>query len=104
MSGLTSRLILSYVEREGGRVDRVLERAGMAHHEQALRDEGSWFSFDDKIRLWSAAGQELGDPHVALHGGQAALDLSVADGLKRALRALGSPERVYRNVVRANAK
>jgi diguanylate cyclase (GGDEF)-like protein len=106
MSGLTSRLILCYVEREGGRdaVDRLLAAVGMSDREDELRDEGSWFSFDDKIRLWSAAADTLGDPRVALHAGRAALDLGVADGLKRALRALGSPELVYRNVVRANAK
>jgi diguanylate cyclase (GGDEF)-like protein len=106
MSGLTSRLILSYVEREGGRdaVDRVLEATAMAGREAELRDEGSWFSFDDKIALWTAAGDTLGDPRVALNGGAAALELGVAEGLKRALRALGSPELVFRNVVRANAK
>jgi diguanylate cyclase (GGDEF)-like protein len=106
MSGLTGRLILAYVEREGGRdaVERVLAMAGLAGREAELRDEGSWFSFEDKIALWSAAGEVLGDPLVALHGGRAALELSVADGLKRALRALGSPELVFRNVVRANAK
>jgi diguanylate cyclase (GGDEF)-like protein len=106
MSGLTSRLVLSYVEREGGpdAVGRLLTIAGMRDREKQLRDEGSWFSFDDKITLWTAAAETLGDPLVALHGGQAALDLSVAEGLKRALRALGSPELVYRNVVRANAK
>jgi diguanylate cyclase (GGDEF)-like protein len=106
MSGLTGRLILSYVEREGGRdaVERLLAMTGMAGREQELRDEGSWFSFEDKIALWSAAGEVLDDPQVALHGGQAALELSVAEGLKRALRALGTPELVFRNVVRANAK
>ena len=36
--------------------------------------------------------------------GESALDLSVGDGLKAALRALGTPGLVYRNVVRANAK
>ncbi len=41
---------------------------------------------------------------VARHVGEAVLDLSVAMGLKRALRALGTPGFVYGNVVRANAK
>jgi diguanylate cyclase (GGDEF)-like protein len=106
MSGLTSRLILSYVEREGGRdaVDRVLAMTGMTQREAEMRDENSWFSFDQKIALWSATCEVLGDPRAALHGGAAALELSVAEGLKRALRALGSPELVFRNVVRANAK
>src|SRR5438552_13028211 len=75
MSGLTGRLILAYVEREGGReaVDRVLRMTGMTGRERELREEGSWFSFDEKIALWTAAGETLGDPRVALHGGEAAL-------------------------------
>ena len=99
-SGLTSRLILSYVEREGGRpaVDQLLAR--MAE----LRDENSWFSFETKIELWEAAAEVTGDPHVAEHVGESALEFSTALGLKRALRALGSPDFVYRNVSRVNSK
>src|SRR4051812_5119828 len=106
MSGLTSRLILEYVEREGGRdaVDRVLQTAGLAHDEAALLDEGNWAPFDTKIALWSAAAEALHDPQVAYHAGAAFLDFAVGAGLKRTLRAMGSPELVYRNAVRANRK
>jgi diguanylate cyclase (GGDEF)-like protein len=105
-SGLTSRLILTYVEREAGghAIQRLLEHAGLAGAEERLRDENSWFSYDTKIALWRAAELVLGDPAVARHAGEAALDLSVAMGLKRALRALGTPSFVYANVARANAK
>jgi diguanylate cyclase (GGDEF)-like protein len=105
-SGLTSRLILTYVEREAGgqSVRRVLERAGLSDAEASLRDENFWFSYDTKLALWRAAEEVLEDPDVAEHVGRAALDLSVAMGLKRALRALGTPGFVYGNVVRANAK
>jgi diguanylate cyclase (GGDEF)-like protein len=105
-SGLTSRLILTYVEREAGghAVQRLLEHAGLGGAEESLRDENSWFSYDTKIALWRAAELVLGDPAVARHAGEAALDLSVAMGLKRALRALGTPSFVYANVARANAK
>jgi hypothetical protein len=105
-SGLTSRLILKYVEREAGgqAVRRMLARAGLIGAEESLRDENSWFSYETKLALWSAAAEELGDPQIAEHIGSAVLDLSVASGLKRALRALGSPGFVYGNVVRANAK
>ncbi len=105
-SGLTSRLILSYVEREAGgqAVERMLDRAGLSHVEESLRDENYWFSYDTKLALWSAAEEVLGDPEVAEHVGAAALDLSVAMALKRTLRALGTPGFVYGNVVRANAK
>jgi diguanylate cyclase (GGDEF)-like protein len=105
-SGLTSRLILAYVEREAGglAVKRMLDRAGLADSEEQFRDENFWFSYETKLALWSAAEEVLGDPRVAEHVGGAALDLSVAMGLKRALRALGTPAFVYGNVVRANAK
>jgi diguanylate cyclase (GGDEF)-like protein len=105
-SGLTSRLILAYVEREAGgqAARRVLELAGLSDAEASLRDENFWFSYDTKLSLWRAAEQVLEDPDVAEHVGGAVLDLSVAMGLKRALRALGTPGFVYGNVVRANAK
>lgn len=105
-SGLTSRLILTYVEREGGRsaVDAVLRRTGLTELGERLRDENAWFSFETKVSLWRAAAVVLGDPKVARHAGAAALDLNIAAGLKSALRALGTPDLVYRNVGRANAK
>jgi diguanylate cyclase (GGDEF)-like protein len=105
-SGLTSRLILAYVEREAGgqAIKRMLAQAGLADAEERLRDENHWFSYETKLALWRAAEEVLGDPDVAEHVGAAALDLSVAMGLKRTLRALGTPGFVYANVVRANAK
>ena len=105
-SGLTSRLILAYAEREAGgqAVKRILEHANLQDAEQRLRDENFWFSYETKLKLWEAAEFALEDAHVAEHVGAAVLDLSVAMGLKRTLRALGSPGFVYANVVRANAK
>ncbi len=105
-SGLTSRLILTYVEREAGgqAVKRLLERAGLAGAEEPLRDENHWFSYDTKLALWRAAAEVLEDPDVGEHAGAAALDLSVAMGLKHTLRALGTPGFVYGNVARANGK
>jgi diguanylate cyclase (GGDEF)-like protein/putative nucleotidyltransferase with HDIG domain len=105
-SGLTSRLILSYVERKGGRqaVERVLELAGLAAVERDLWDEGHWFSFATKIRLFEAAAEVLDDPDVPRHIGEQAVDFNVGEGLKVTLRALGSPRLVYENVVRANGK
>ena len=81
-SGLTSRLILAYVEREGGRpaVDALLARVGSQDHEEQLRDENFWFNFATKIRLFEAAAEVLDDPDVALHIGAAALQLNVAAG------------------------
>lgn len=103
---MTSALLLTYVERRAGRdtAREVLRRAGAAEHEAELRDEASWFSFDLKIRLFEAMADVLGDPRATRKMGEAALDLQVAAGLKVALRALGSPRLLYKNVARANAK
>jgi diguanylate cyclase (GGDEF)-like protein len=105
-SGLTSRLILAYVEREAGgqAVERMLALAGLSDVEEQLRDENHWFSYDTKLALWSAAEEVLEDPEIAEHVGATVLELSVAMGLKHTLRALGTPGFVYSNVVRANAK
>jgi diguanylate cyclase (GGDEF)-like protein len=103
---MTSRLLLTYAERRGGReaVERLLARAGCAHREAELRDESTWFSFATKVALFEAAAEVLDDPVVTRHAGEQSLDLSVADGLKVALRALGSPRLVYQHIVRANGK
>ena len=105
-SGVTTRLTLSYLERRAGRkaVDQVLARAGLSDREHELRDENSWFSFDEKIALWAAAEEITADRRIAERIGESALEFSVALSLKHALRALGSPDFVYRNVPRANGK
>jgi diguanylate cyclase (GGDEF)-like protein len=105
-SGVTTRLILTYIERNYGQetLARFLAYAELSDREAELRDEATWFSFDTKIALWEAAEHVTGDPKVAEHAGRSALDLNVANALKRGLRALGSPEFVFRNVVRANSK
>lgn len=105
-SGLTTRLILSYIERNYGQetIARLLAYAELSDREPELRDEASWFSFDTKIALWAAAEHVTGDAGIAEHVGRSALELGVANALKRGLRALGSPEFVFRNVVRANSK
>ncbi len=105
-SGMTSRLILAYVERRGGRaaLDRVLELCGLVDAEADLRNEGHWFSFATKIRLFQAAAEVLDDPNVARHLGESAIELNVGEALKLTLRALGSPRLVYENIVRANGK
>jgi diguanylate cyclase (GGDEF)-like protein len=105
-SGLTSRLILTYLERKAGReaVDAVLARLGPWAREEVLRDENTWFSFDRKIELWGAAEAVTGDRRIAERVGGSVLEFNVAIGLKRALRALGSPEFIYRNVARANSR
>src|SRR4051812_29743369 len=98
--------MLAYAERVGGpeAVGALLRRAGLAEHEAELRDENTWFSFDTKVRLFEALAEVLGDPAATRKAGATSLELNVADGLKLALRALGSPRIVYQQIVRANAK
>src|SRR4051794_29562974 len=105
-SGMTSRLILAYVDRKGGpsAVERVLRLCGLEEVEADLRSESHWFSFATKIRLFQAAADVLDDPYVPRHIGEQAIELNVGEALKLTLRALGSPRLVYENVVRANGK
>jgi diguanylate cyclase (GGDEF)-like protein/putative nucleotidyltransferase with HDIG domain len=105
-SGLTTRLVLTYVEREGGpeAMRAVLERAGLAHRKADLLDENAWFADAIRVALFEAAAEVLEDPHVARRIGEASLDLNVAGPLKLALRALGSPRLIYSNAVKINAK
>jgi diguanylate cyclase (GGDEF)-like protein len=105
-SGITSRLVLEYVERTGGRssVEAVLAHCGLGDRETWLRDESSWLPYGMKVALFRSAAEVLDDPDVMRHVGQSALELNVGQGLTLGLRALGSPRLVYQNVVRANAK
>src|SRR3954447_25059404 len=89
-SGVTSRLILAYVERERGRegVDRLLAIAGLADEEDQLRDENHWFSWEKKLALLEAAAEVLGEPEAGATIGAAGLDFNLAQGVKLSLRAL----------------
>jgi diguanylate cyclase (GGDEF)-like protein/putative nucleotidyltransferase with HDIG domain len=105
-SGLTSALLLDYVERAGGpaSVLEVLRRCGLEQCEAELRDENSWFSWETKIALFEATAEVLEDRDFLRGLAASALDSNVAGGLKVALRTLGSPQFVFRNIVRANAR
>lgn len=106
VSGLTTRLVLSFVEREGGReaVLELLRRCGLEGRESELRDENRWFPDRTRVAMFEAAADVLGDPGVAHRIGAAALDLNVGQPLRLSLRALGSPKLIYSNVGRANGK
>ncbi len=105
-SGLTSRLILSYVERERGRegVDALLGVADLGVPEARLRDETFWFDFQTKVALFEAAQEVLEDPWAARHIGAAAIEMNVFPGLKLALRAIGSPRMLYSQLPRIGRK
>jgi diguanylate cyclase (GGDEF)-like protein len=105
-SGVTSALLLAYLDRTGGAdaVAEVLRRCGLSGCEAELRDENCWFSWQTKIALFEATADVLENPGFLADMSALALDLKVAGGLKVALRTLGSPQLVYRSVVRANAR
>ena len=105
-SGLTSRLILSYVEREGGRagVEALLNRCGLTAREDRLRDPTFWFDFETKIALFEAAGAVLGQADPAWRIGQSAVDLQALTGVKIALRAFGTPRLAYGAVPGVNGR
>lgn len=105
-SGMTTRLVLLYVERHAGRraAETMLERAGLADRREALLDEDAWFPYETKIDLFRAACDVLGDPSAMVTIGRSILEVEVGPGLKLGLKALGTPRAVYRNVVRANGR
>ncbi|MFL5823239.1 MAG: diguanylate cyclase [Solirubrobacteraceae bacterium] len=105
-SGVTSALLLAYLDRAGGHdaVDAVLGRCGLRHCERELRDENTWFSWETKIALFEATAAVLDRPDFMKEMAAFALDANIAGGLKVALRTLGSPQFVFRNIVRANAR
>ena len=91
-SGLTTRLILTYVEREGGRsaVRRVLEHCGLEDREEELRDEHAWFDDRVHIRLFEVALEVFDDAEADRQIGEVALEMNVGNVLNLVLRALGS--------------
>jgi diguanylate cyclase (GGDEF)-like protein/putative nucleotidyltransferase with HDIG domain len=105
-SGVTSALVLAYLDQKGGpdAVADVLRRCGLSDCEAELRDENCWFSWETKIALFEATAQVLDEPGFLVDMAALAVDLKVAGGLKVALRTLGSPQLVYRSIVRANAR
>src|SRR4051812_30013966 len=104
--GVTTRLILDYVEREGGHeaVEALLASKGLSGREEELRDEDSWASYATKIAMLEGAAEVLDDPLAARHIGEAGMDFNVATGLKLSLRALGSLRLLYKNIPRTCSK
>ncbi len=104
--GVTTGLILYYVERRGGgeSVRQLLHRCGLEGQEHDLRDENHWSSYRTKIALLEGAAEVLDDPLAARHIGEAGMDFNVAAGLKLSLRALGSLRLLYKNIPRTCSK
>jgi diguanylate cyclase (GGDEF)-like protein len=105
-AGVTTRLILTYARRHGGEaaVGEVLHRSGLSERREALEDERSWSSYDEKIALLRAAGEVLDDDRIGRHVGESLLDEQVGTGLRLLIGSLGSPQQVLRSVTKAQAK
>jgi hypothetical protein len=89
-------LIVQYVRRLGGprALDEVVRRSGVAATVAELEDERRWWTYDDKVALWQAAAEVLGDPVVSRHMGETVLDTRVGTPLRLILRGFGSPRMV----------
>src|SRR6476469_4043970 len=105
-SGVTSALLLAYLDRVGApnAVADVLRACGLSDCEAELRDESCWFSWETKIALLEATADVLDDPDFLVEMAAMALDMKVAGGLKVALRTLGSPQLANRRAVCAHAR
>ena len=105
-SNLTMALIIGYVREHGGdaAVQRLLASAGETRTIDELLDEGRWSSYGQKIRLFEAAIEVLGDPDTPRLVGATVLEQQTGTALRLMLRALGSPASVCRAVAKASAK
>ncbi|MCZ2859067.1 diguanylate cyclase domain-containing protein [Blastococcus sp. VKM Ac-2987] len=104
--GLTMAGVLTYVRRAAGDdgVGQVLDRAGLTAVAGQFDDPSRWWSYDARIRLFTAATDVLGDPDTMFHIGAAATRSGLGHSLTLVLRALGSPRQVFRQLPRAAAK
>ncbi len=105
-AGITTRLIVAYVRRQGGddAVGRLLELAGETRPVEDLDDERTWSTYRQKIALFEAASELTNDPWVAYRIGASVLDHRIGRTVRLALTALGSPRQVLRRVARANVR
>lgn len=105
-SGVTMALIVRYVRARGGddALASVLRLAGEKRSSKELEDETRWSTYAQKVALFEAAAEVLGDPRIGRHVGESVIQHSVAPGLKMVIRSLGSPGRVLRSLPKISAK
>src|SRR3954467_392746 len=99
-AGSTIVLTLAYVRERAGEdgVRRVLELAGDRRSLAELADETEWSTYDQRIALFEAAAEVLGDRDAARRIGETALDFKLTSGVKPLLRALGSTAALLRQI------
>jgi diguanylate cyclase (GGDEF)-like protein len=105
-SGATTGGLLRYVRMTAGddAVEQVLERAGVPWTADQLDDQSLWWSYDTRIRLFTAATEVVGDPELMFKVGSSALQSGLAHALVILLRAMGTPRQVIKQLPRAVAK
>jgi diguanylate cyclase (GGDEF)-like protein len=105
-SGATTGLVLGYVRARAGEaaVGEVLRRAGVSSTAEQLASAAHWTSYDTRIRLFAAATEVLGDPETMFRVGREGLSHGMNPALVLVVRAMGSPQQVYRQLPRAVAK
>jgi signal transduction histidine kinase len=105
-AGLTTSLAVRYVRARAGEdgVHAMLRLAGDRRSPEDLDDERAWSTYDQKVALWEAAAEVLGDSHVSRHMGETAVSEKGGAALKVLLRALGSPGQVLRRIAQTAPK
>src|SRR3954451_4048393 len=105
-STVTTRLLLRAAAERGGpeAVRRALSRAGLAGEAAQLNSPRGRVSYEVKLRLFDAVAAEVGDPRIGLALADAALADPALGPLRGAVRALGSPATVLRQVSRISTR
>src|SRR4051812_36912690 len=105
-SGLTVRLVVSYVRSVAGDagVRELLRLAGETRPLEVLEDERAWHSYETKIALLRAASEVADQPDVGLHVGSHVFASAVGPSLRLMLSMFGSPAGLLRHIAHANGK
>src|SRR3954452_13107177 len=105
-STVTSRLLLRAAAERGGpeAVERALSRAGLAGEAAQLHSLRGRVSYEVKLRLFDAVAAEVGDRRIGLALADAALTDPALGPLRGAVRAMGSPATVLRQVSRISTR
>jgi hypothetical protein len=82
----------------------MLAAADEARPMAELLNEGRWSAYPQKIRLFEAAIEVLGDPDTPRLVGATVLEQRTGTAVRLVLRALGSPASVCRSMAKASAK
>jgi diguanylate cyclase (GGDEF)-like protein len=106
ISCVMSALLLRTVRELGGTVAvaEVLGRSGTSRTRDYLINIGNWISYDEANALWDAATEVTHHRRLARRVGAEAGTQLAGSHVASALRSLGSPEEVYRQLVTTTAK